>query len=117
LRIAEFSFVVNMPCLYCRSSGKRCKLLPRGEVCSECTRLGRSCDAAADAIYAYRLLVFPYVDRLLDEAACLEDAEVAEEEVLRKKAAALHAAQAELDEFIAQLDPLRKQKRIVFRKG
>ncbi|KAH9225933.1 hypothetical protein K456DRAFT_59168 [Colletotrichum gloeosporioides 23] len=87
-----------MPCSYCRSSGKRYKLLPRGEVCSECTRLGRSCDAAADAICA--------LDCLLDEAARLEDAEVAEEEVLRRKAAALRAAQAELDESIAWLDRL-----------
>ncbi|KAH9236357.1 hypothetical protein K456DRAFT_51699 [Colletotrichum gloeosporioides 23] len=76
-----------MPCLYCCSSGKRCKLLPGGEVCGECTRLGRSYDAAADAICAYRFLVFL-------------DAEVAEEEVLRRKAAALRAAQAELDKSI-----------------
>ncbi|KAH9232966.1 hypothetical protein K456DRAFT_53689 [Colletotrichum gloeosporioides 23] len=96
-----------MPCSYCRSSGKRCKLLPGGEVCGECTCLGRSYDAAADAI----------LDCLLDEAACLEDAEVAEEEVLRRKAAALRAAQAELDKSIARLDRLRKQKRMVFRKG
>ncbi|KAL0932391.1 uncharacterized protein CTRU02_213344 [Colletotrichum truncatum] len=98
-----------MPCSYCRSAGKRCKLLPGGEVCGECTCLGQSCDAAADAVCA--------LDRLLDEAARLEDAEVAEEEVLRKKAAALRAAQAELDESMARLDRLRKQKRMVFRKG
>ncbi|KAH9225185.1 hypothetical protein K456DRAFT_59673 [Colletotrichum gloeosporioides 23] len=98
-----------MPCSYYRSSRKHYKLLPRGEVCGECTCLGRSYDAAADTIYA--------LDRLLDEAARLEDAEVAEEEVLRKKAAALRAAQAELDESMARLDRLRKQKRMVFRKG
>ncbi|KAL0935758.1 uncharacterized protein CTRU02_210349 [Colletotrichum truncatum] len=64
-----------------------------------------------------RRTLFVLVDRLLDEAARLEDAEVAEEEVLRKKAAALRAAQAELDESMARLDRLRKQKRMVFRKG
>ncbi|KAK2728294.1 hypothetical protein CKAH01_11091 [Colletotrichum kahawae] len=68
-----------MPCSYYRSSGRRYKLLPRGEVCGECTRLGKSCDAAADAVYAYKFLI-PV------------DAEVAEEKVLRKKATALYTA-------------------------
>ncbi|CAI0655816.1 unnamed protein product, partial [Colletotrichum noveboracense] len=64
-----------------------------------------------------QMLFMLIVDRLLDEAARLEDAEVAEEEVLRKKAAALRAAQAELDKSMARLDRLRKQKRMVFQKG
>ncbi|KAL0932648.1 uncharacterized protein CTRU02_211611 [Colletotrichum truncatum] len=68
-------------------------------------------------IAEFGLVVDMPFDRLLDEAARLEDAEVAEEEVLRKKAAALRAAQAELDESMARLDRLRKQKRMVFRKG
>ncbi|KAK2778512.1 hypothetical protein CKAH01_11757 [Colletotrichum kahawae] len=46
-----------MPCSYYRSSGKRCKLLPRGEVYSEYTYLGKSYDAVADAVYAYKFLV------------------------------------------------------------
>ena len=36
---------------------------------------------------------------------------------MRKKAAALRAAQAKLDKSMARLDCLRKQKRMVFRKG
>ncbi|KAK2729174.1 hypothetical protein CKAH01_10381 [Colletotrichum kahawae] len=103
---------------YCCSLGKRYKLLLRSEVYSKYTYLGQSYDTAADAVYAYSFLANPVVvNCLLDEAARLEDAEVAEEEVLRKKATALHAAQAELDKSIAQLDRLYKQKQIVFRKG
>ncbi|KAK2740416.1 hypothetical protein CKAH01_18584 [Colletotrichum kahawae] len=68
-----------MHCSYYCSSGRRCKLFPRGEVYSECTCLGKSYDVIVDAVYAYKFLA-PIVDRLLDEATCLEDAEVAEEE-------------------------------------
>ncbi|KAF0315887.1 hypothetical protein GQ607_016865 [Colletotrichum asianum] len=92
---------------YYRSIGKRCKLLLGSKVCSKYTHLGQSYNVAIDTIF----------NRLLDKAARLEDAEVAKEEVLRKKAAALYAAQAKLDKSIAQLDRLRKQKKIVFQKG
>ncbi|KAK2760491.1 hypothetical protein CKAH01_16494 [Colletotrichum kahawae] len=46
-----------MPYSYYRSSGRRCKLLPRGEVYSECTHLGKSCDTVADVIYTYKFLI------------------------------------------------------------
>ncbi|KAL0940509.1 uncharacterized protein CTRU02_203272 [Colletotrichum truncatum] len=97
-----------MPCSYYRSVGKRYKLLLSSKVYSKYTYLKQSYNTAADAIYAYIFLYSLRVNRLLDKAAYLEDVKVAKEEVLRKKATTLHAAQAKLDKSIARLDRLYK---------
>ncbi|KAK1638059.1 hypothetical protein BDP81DRAFT_201107 [Colletotrichum phormii] len=54
LEIKERGFEIEMPCSYCRSSGRRCKMLEGKSKCYECTRRGRSCDAIASAICDYR---------------------------------------------------------------
>ncbi|TID01722.1 hypothetical protein CH35J_002023 [Colletotrichum higginsianum] len=108
LEIREFGFDV-MPCSYCRSAGRRCKMLAGKSKCSECVRRGRSCDASANAICE--------LDRLLNESDRLEREEESEELILRQRAEALRRAQAEMDESLAKLDRIRKAKRMVFKKG
>ncbi|EXF84535.1 hypothetical protein CFIO01_13753 [Colletotrichum fioriniae PJ7] len=109
LEIKERGFEIAMPCSFCRSAGRRCKMLEGKSKCYECTRRGRSCDASASAICD--------LDRLLTEADRLEREEEAEESLLRKRAEALRRAQAEMDESLSKLDRLRKAKRMVFKKG
>lgn len=116
--IESFGYDV-MPCSFCSARGLRCKMIERSSKCGECVRRGRSCDASGVAISSRRcpscvLLFFAneclLVGRIISESKRLDQEEERAEEQMLK-------AQAELNEALARLARLRRQKRQLVTKG
>ena len=115
-----------MPCSFCHSKGLRCKMIERSSRCGECVRRGRSCDGSGVPVSSRVFLpcfVFRSpsltrtVSRIVSESQRLEREELDAEESFRAEREALLQAQRRLDESLARLDRIRRQKRSLLTRG
>ncbi|KAL2196648.1 hypothetical protein P885DRAFT_37161 [Corynascus similis CBS 632.67] len=106
--IDELGYEV-MPCSFCHSRGLRCKMIERSSRCGECVRRGRSCDGSGVPVSS--------LSRIVDESKRLDREEQDAKESFRLERAALLEAQQCMDESLARLDRIRRQKRLLLTKG
>lgn len=120
LIIQEFGVEV-MPCSFCESKNFSCRAMPDSdENCLECTRRGISCDRSGVTLSAgmriFPLVMLPFLlislvaSRITAEKRRLESEEDAAEERLLR-------AQAEMNQALAKLSRLRRQKRQLQKRG
>jgi hypothetical protein len=124
--IDELGFEV-MPCSFCHSKGLRCKMIERSSRCGECVRRGRSCDGSGVPVSSREFFFFfqallpvltdALVSRIVNESKRLDREEQDAEEAFRLERSALLEAQKRLDESLARLDRIRRQKRLLLSKG
>jgi hypothetical protein len=99
--IEQFGFSV-MPCTRCKAKKVECKMLEGSRKCQTCTRLGRVCDSNGVPLLS--------LSRMVSEDRRLEKEEEEAEE-------AFLVQQAKLNESLARLTRLRRQRRLLRQKG
>jgi len=123
--IDELGYEV-MPCSFCHSKGTKCKMIERASRCGECVRRGRSCDGSGVPVSSRSCFFPPFrdcradipsVSRIVAESKRLDSEEQDAEEAFRAERLALAEAQRRLDESLARLDRIRRQKRTLLSKG
>ena len=108
----EFGFEV-MPCSFCFSQDLRCEMMDTVSRCKECVSRGRSCDGSGVSLSS--------LENIRREHQRLEREELLAEERLldlqRRHLDAQRRHQEEMNEAIARLVRLRKQKSLARTKG
>ncbi|AEO54338.1 hypothetical protein MYCTH_77342 [Thermothelomyces thermophilus ATCC 42464] len=106
--INELGFEV-MPCSHCFSRGLCCRMIESSSRCGECVRRGRSYDGSGVPVSS--------LSRIVDESKRLDRLEQDAKEALRADHDSLAKAQRRLDESLARLDRIRRQKRSLLSRG